>query len=133
MEATTNKVILYAEDDQDDFDTLKDALTQLTDKVRLDGAKNGIEALEYLEKAETYPCLVVLDLNMPLMDGKEVLQKLKADERFREIPVMIFTTSSRKEDIKLCQEHNCVFYRKPTLYRDLLHIVQTMLHICGGA
>jgi hypothetical protein len=45
----------------------------------------------------------------------------------------VFTTSSREEDIKLCQMHNCTFFRKPTLYRDLLHIAQTMLHMCNTA
>jgi CheY-like chemotaxis protein len=131
MEADTNKpVLLYAEDDLDDFDALQDALAQITDKYVLAHAKNGTEVLSYLQEGRKQPCLIVLDLNMPVMDGKETLLWIKSQEQFREIPTMLFTTSSREEDIKLCQTNKCTFFRKPTLYRDLLHIVQIMLQMC---
>jgi CheY-like chemotaxis protein len=64
------------------------------------------------------------------MDGKEVLQWLKDRNEYKHIPIMVFTTSSREDDVKLCQKHNCTFFRKPTLYRDLLHVAQTMLQMC---
>jgi CheY-like chemotaxis protein len=131
MESATNKpIILYAEDDFDDFESIKEALQQITDQQLLLHAKNGAEAVSYIEKARILPSLVVLDLNMPVMDGKEVLQWLKAREEFKSIPVMIFTTSSRDEDVKLCQKHGCTFFRKPTLYRDLLHVAQAMINLC---
>ncbi|RYD98063.1 MAG: response regulator [Sphingobacteriales bacterium] len=123
---------LYAEDDLDDYEALKEALAQITDKYDLAHAKNGSEVMEYLDnKRGPVPCLIVLDLNMPIMDGKETLIWLKTRPEFSEIPTMVFTTSSREEDIKLCQSHNCTFFRKPTLYRDLLHVVQIMLQMCG--
>lgn len=122
------QIILYAEDDQDDFEALNDALFQITDKFTLKQAYNGTEVIAYLEENENnLPGLIMLDLNMPIMDGKETLQWLKNDDRFKNIPAMVFTTSSREEDIKLCQSFNCTFFRKPTLYRDLLHIVQIMI------
>lgn len=126
------KILLYAEDDIDDFESLKDALEQLTDACQLVHAKNGTEVLTMLqnERAQTKPCLLILDLNMPVMDGKEVLAWLKASETYKNIPVMVFTTSSREEDVKFCQHHKCTFFRKPTLYRDLLHIAQAMLDMC---
>ena len=133
MEAISPKpVLLYAEDDMDDFESLKDALAQLTDKYELTQAKNGTEVVSLLRERfkEKHPCLIVLDLNMPIMDGKEVLSWLKKEDEYKNIPVMVFTTSSREEDLKLCQSHKCTFFRKPTLYRDLLHIAQTMLHMC---
>ena len=130
MEPATKPFILYAEDDTDDFEALQDALSQETSNYTLVQAKNGLEMIAYLENKETsLPQLIVLDLNMPLMDGKEALQWLKSSEPFRHIPVMIFTTSSRDEDIRLCKMHECTFFRKPNLYRDLLHIVQIMLQI----
>lgn len=123
---------LYAEDDLDDYEALKEALEQITDKYELAHAKNGSEVIAYLEEERgPLPCLIVLDLNMPIMDGKETLLWLKSQPRFSEIATMVFTTSSREEDIKLCQSHNCTFFRKPTLYRDLLHVVQIMLQMCG--
>jgi CheY-like chemotaxis protein len=130
MEVLTNKlVILYAEDDYDDFDAVREVLDQLTHEYQLNHASNGVEVINYLEAAANLPALIVIDLNMPIMGGKEVLKWLKDQERFKDIPVMIFTTSSREEDIKLCQRYNCTFFRKPTLYRDLLHIVQTMIQM----
>lgn len=129
MIASAKPVILYAEDDYDDFESVKEALNQLSDHQVLHHAKNGEEAVAYLQTKEL-PSLVVLDLNMPVMDGKEVLQWMKAKDQFKNIPVMVFTTSSREEDVKLCQKHDCTFFRKPTLYRDLLHVAQTMLQLC---
>lgn len=127
---STKPVILYAEDDFDDFESLKEALDQLTDQQTLLHAKNGAEAVSFIENADRLPSLVVLDLNMPVMDGKEVLQWLKQRDAYKHIPIMIFTTSSREEDVKLCQNYGCTFFRKPTLYRDLLHVAQTMLQLC---
>lgn len=129
---TTTPIILYAEDDQDDFESVREAMLQQTDRFSLIHAKNGEEAIKYLQNStpETQPNLVVLDLNMPVMNGKETLVWLKAQTDFKNIPVMVFTTSSREEDVKLCQGHGCTFFRKPTLYRDLLHVVQIMLKMC---
>jgi len=129
--STSKPVILYAEDDFDDYDAIKEALEQLTNNFILVHVKNGLEAVEYLKKKEQIPDLLVLDLNMPVMDGKEVLVWVKEEAGLKDIPVMIFTTSSREEDIKLCQKYHCTFFRKPTLYRDLLHIVQTMLQMAN--
>jgi CheY-like chemotaxis protein len=129
MNALSDKpVILYAEDDQDDFEILKDALLQQTDQFTLVQAQNGIEVISYLD--DQSPGLIVLDLNMPVMDGKQTLKWLKEHEGYKKIPVMIFTTSSREEDLKLCKSYECTFFRKPTLYRDLLHVVQIMLQMC---
>lgn len=131
MEETALPVILYAEDDQDDFESLADALSQITDKFSLIQARNGADAISYLENKENKrPCLLVVDLNMPIMDGKEFIQWIKSNDAFSSIPAMVFTTSSREEDVRLCQKYSCTFFRKPTLYRDLLHIAQEMLHLC---
>jgi Response regulators consisting of a CheY-like receiver domain and a winged-helix DNA-binding domain len=129
--STSKPVILYAEDDFDDYDAIKEALEQLSRNFTLIHVKNGLEAVEYLKKKEQIPDLLVLDLNMPVMDGKEVLVWVKEEGGIKDIPVMIFTTSSREEDIRLCQKYYCTFFRKPTLYRDLLHIVQTMLQMAS--
>lgn len=126
---STKPVILYAEDDEDDFDSIKDALTQISDDFSLVHAHHGQEVLKFLEQEKLRPSIVVLDLNMPIMDGKETLQWLKSHEEFKHLPIMIFTTSSREDDIKLCQTHKCSFFRKPTLYRDLLHVAQVMLQM----
>jgi CheY-like chemotaxis protein len=126
---TTKPVILYAEDDEDDFDSIKDALNQITHDFTLLHARHGQEVIKLLEEDKVHPSMIVLDLNMPIMDGKETLQWLKSNDNYKSLPVMIFTTSSREDDIKLCQTHKCSFFRKPTLYRDLLHVAQVMLQM----
>lgn len=131
MTDNSKPVLLYAEDDIDDFEALYDALQQVTDKFELVHAKNGSEVISYFESDKTTPCLIVLDLNMPIMDGKETLLWLKDKEEYKDVPIMVFTTSSREDDIKLCQNNKCTFFRKPTLYRDLLHVVQIMLQMCA--
>jgi len=134
MDALSRKpVILYAEDDQDDFEAVKEALDQISNHQTLVHAKNGTEAVAFLENSHPIPDLIVLDLNMPIMDGKEVLYWLKAKEQYKNIPIMVFTTSSREDDVKLCQKYCCTFFRKPTLYRDLLHVAQIMLQLCERA
>ena len=130
-EVITKPLILYAEDDHDDFEAVREAMEQITANFELVQAKNGTEVISYLESHPSeLPGLIVLDLNMPVMNGKEVLLWLKQQESFRDLPVMVFTTSSREDDMKLCQRHSCTFFRKPTLYRDLLHVVQQMLQMC---
>jgi CheY-like chemotaxis protein len=122
--------ILYAEDDLDDYEALKGALEHETDEYDLHWVKNGQELVSFFENGDVEPpSLIVIDLNMPLMDGKQTLKWLKEQDGLKEIPAMVFTTSSREEDIKYCQAYGCSFFRKPTLYRDLLHIIQTMLRM----
>lgn len=128
--AATKPIILYAEDDDDDFDSLKEVLEQLSDHQFLLHARNGQEAIAFIEIATTLPCLIVLDLNMPVMDGKEVLRWLKERDQYKHIPIMVFTTSSREEDKKLCQDYGCTFFIKPTLYSELLNVAQVILQLC---
>ena len=71
--SSTNPIILYAEDDIDDFESVREALDQISSQYQLLHLKNGAEAVEYLKNGSPRPGLVVLDLNMPVMDGKEVL------------------------------------------------------------
>lgn len=131
METVSKRpLILYAEDDYDDFESVKEALDQLSDHYELIHARDGSQVLPMLENGNRLPDLIVLDLNMPVMDGKEVLVRLKEEEIYKDIPIMIFTTSSREDDTRLCQRYHCTFFRKPTLYRDLLHVAQTMLDMC---
>ncbi|MBA2330533.1 MAG: response regulator [Flavisolibacter sp.] len=127
---TAKPYILYAEDDLDDYEALRGALEHETDEYDLHWVKNGEELVSFFENGEVEPpSLIVIDLNMPLMDGKQTLKWLKEQDNLKDIPAMVFTTSSREEDIKFCQSYGCSFFRKPTLYRDLLHIVQTMLRM----
>jgi len=95
-----SKPILLVEDDNVDVMTVKRALKDLNIKNRLDSTANGEEALEYLKNnSNSKPCIILLDLNMPKMNGIEFLTIVKADEAFKKIPVVVLTTSNQQQDI----------------------------------
>src|SRR5690349_9110239 len=91
------KIILYVDDDEDDRDLLSDAVLNQDPQTQFDEAKNGLEAIKYLsdtmQTGSILPCVIVLDLNMPFMDGRETFEKLKADPMLAHVPVVILTTS----------------------------------------
>ncbi len=122
-----NLVILYAEDDYDDFIILSDAFKAYSENINIIRAENGVKVIDYLKDAEEdlkFPDLIVLDLNMPVMDGKETLIKLKSTERYNQIPVVIFTTSSDSRDKRILEQYDVPFFTKPISYQDLRPIVE---------
>jgi len=92
--------ILLVEDDNVDVMTVKRALKDLKINNPLVSTSNGEEALEYLKNNDTKkPCIILLDLNMPKMNGIEFLKIAKADDTLKKIPVVVLTTSSQQQDI----------------------------------
>lgn len=97
--------ILLVEDEPGDVDLIKIALAEGRFICRVSTARNGVEAMEFLSKAPGLhdaaptPDLVLLDLNMPLMNGKEVLRAMKADAKLAHIPVVVLTTSDVERDV----------------------------------
>lgn len=105
-------VVLLIDDDPGDHELTRRALSGGPPDVDLRIVSDGREALEYLRREGRYagkedvpaPDLVLLDLNMPGLDGRKVLQALRACEDLRGIPVVVLTTSSRPEDMVVCEE-----------------------------
>jgi CheY-like chemotaxis protein len=95
-----SKPILLVEDDNVDVMTVKRALKDLKIYNPLVSTANGEEALEYLQNnGNKKPCIILLDLNMPKMNGIEFLKIAKADDTLKKIPVIVLTTSSQQQDI----------------------------------
>jgi CheY-like chemotaxis protein len=90
--------ILLVEDDSVDVMVVARALQDLGVTNKLVHKANGEEALEYL-RTETKPCVILLDLNMPVMNGLEFLKVVKADEVLKRIPVVVLTTSNQEKDV----------------------------------
>lgn len=95
---SSNQPILLVEDDQVDVLTTRRALRELHVTNPLVVCENGEEGLAYLRGAADPPCIVLLDLNMPVMNGIEFLENVKSDERLRRIPTVVLTTSEEQED-----------------------------------
>ncbi len=94
----TSKTILLLEDDLVDVMTIKRAMKQLNFENPMSVVANGEEGLAFLKNAKELPGLIILDINMPKMNGIEFLQLMKQDEKFRTIPVVILTTSLEQQD-----------------------------------
>ena len=93
-----NRTILIVEDDMVDVMTIKRAVGQLGITNPLHVESNGEEALRYLSTAEELPGLVILDLNMPKMNGTEFLKHIREEDRYKTLPVVVLTTSKEQQD-----------------------------------
>jgi len=99
-----HKKILLVDDDPDDQLIFIDTLQEIKSDVECVTASNGVEALEYLSTNDAAPSIIFLDLNMPLMNGFECLERIKKNHQLKEIPVIIFTTSNSPLDQKRTRE-----------------------------
>ena len=122
--------ILIAEDDEDDRFLLKTAFLERQYSERVDFVHNGVELVNYLDSLQEkkidrhFPSFVLLDLNMPKKDGREVLQFMKQHPVYKRIPVIIFTTTKSETEIRHCYELGANTYIvKPTSFDGLLRVL----------
>ncbi len=117
---------MLVEDDEVDAMTVRRALKELHVKNPLARAENGEEALAYLRQpGQVMPCLILLDLNMPVMGGIEFLQVAKQDATLRRIPVVVLTTSEEQQDKVASFDLGVAGYiRKPVDYRQFVEAVR---------
>jgi CheY-like chemotaxis protein len=127
--------IVIADDDNDDQFFLKEAIGKIDKSPNLISVFNGAELLDLLYHRGNYsstldckPDLVLLDLNMPVMDGFNALAQIKKDAGLKDIPVYIFTTSKRENDRKVCELLGADdFYSKPSEFAKLQAVVELIL------
>lgn len=124
--------ILLVEDNDGDILLTLEAFKELKIKNNVAVVKDGAEAIEFLKKQGQYagsqaPHLILLDINMPRLNGIEVLDFIKQDEKLKKIPVIMLTTSSSDADISACYEKsaNC-FITKPLDFGNFLNVVQSI-------
>lgn len=133
MYETTQPIeILLIEDNPGDIRLTREALKDAKIKNNLTVIEDGKDAYDYLLQKGAYkgaikPDLILLDLNLPKMDGRELLQKIKSDTALRVIPVVVLTTSKHEEDIlKSYDYHANCYINKPVDFNNLLTIVKSI-------
>ncbi len=130
----TTRVILMADDDPDDHFLARDTLESLQLPVSLQQALNGEELLDYLlqqgrfsDRNAPRPDVVLLDLSMPGMNGKEALSRIRATPELQEMPVVIFTTSRDLQDVNECYRLGANSYvTKPASMEEWDRVMQTL-------
>jgi len=98
-----SKNVLLIDDDEDDQLIYTDAINEVSSELTCISVQNGLEALKLLRTVSELPAIIFLDLNMPLMNGFDFLGKIKKDDNFRHIPVVILTTSDSPVDKKIAR------------------------------
>ena len=129
MYMTISKTILCVDDDEDDRFFLCEAIRHLAPALNIVEVANGIEALTYLQniKQQSLPCLVTLDINMPYLDGKQTLEKIKMDASLSALNVIVFTSSENPNDRRFFKNKGVDLYVKPFDNGHLQQIVQNFL------
>lgn len=130
--APTNLVV-YADDDPDDIELVEEAFRQFANNVDVATFPDGITALSYLRSlsdTEALPCLIILDINMPVLNGKEVLVRLRQINKYEAVPVVLFTTSSMPVDREFAREYNAGFVTKPLGFEQMKIITQQFINHC---
>jgi len=124
--------ILLVEDSPSDTELTIEALQEARIRNHLNIAEDGVQALEFLRRKGKYadaprPDLIMLDLNLPRKDGREVLAEIKSDESLRTIPVVVMTTSRAEQDVFQAYQHhaNC-YITKPVDFEKFLSVVRSI-------
>src|SRR5215212_7930745 len=119
---TKTKTILCVDDDKDDLLMLREAITRSGANYHIVEAFDGQHALELLrqmQQQDNLPCLIVLDINMPRMDGKQTVIALQRDQELAAIPVVLFSTSSSLMDQRFSKAKNVSLFVKPFNHQSL--------------
>ena len=131
---SSRNIVLYADDDHDDLELVKDAFKEHSQNVQLITVMDGFQVLAYLKNlspTDATPCLVILDINMPRLNGKDTLVQLREMPRFKDVPAILFTTSTQPRDKAFAQQYNAGFITKPIDVAQLDLIASQFIQHCA--
>jgi CheY-like chemotaxis protein len=123
-----NQLLFLVDDDMDDHEIFKSALAKVDEDLELITAVNGYEALTLLTTANILPDYIFVDLNMPRMGGLQFLKEIKKSDKLKNIPVIIYTTSSNPMDAAKTKELGAVsFITKPSRFSELCSLLRSLI------
>lgn len=134
MQVSVKNIVLYADDDTDDLELVAEAFSKYNNHVDLVTVADGLQALSYLNnipEGEKTPCLVILDINMPRLNGRETLLQMRELDRFQDVPAILFSTSSQPMDKEFAKANNAGFITKPLDYRQMDLIAEQFIDHCS--
>ncbi|MBW4560141.1 MAG: response regulator [Mojavia pulchra JT2-VF2] len=136
MATKLHEPLLVVEDSNEDFRMLQRLMRRLAVQNPIYRCTNGDEVLDFLYRNENNenshlpprPSIILLDLNLPGIDGRDILERLKQDRSFKKIPIVVFTTSSNPKDIELCYQKGANGYLvKPMDAQELQKTIQAFV------
>jgi CheY-like chemotaxis protein len=117
--------ILIVDDDVDDHYILRRAINKVIPQVIVESVYDGSEALTYLKRCDCLPDLIFLDLNMPMLGGKETIKQIRANNTLKNVPIAVLSTTRSEAEQKECMMLGAnEFYSKPYFNKQLLAIIQ---------
>ena len=127
------RLVLYADDDLDDLQFVRESFAEHAADIQLHTFPGAIELLEYIanKKSDLAPCLIILDINMPRLDGKTALKLLRNIHGYENIPVVLFTTSMSPHDAVFAHGYNASFISKTLTSWQMDAITKNFLDHCN--
>ncbi len=124
--------VFFADDDPDDRQLVLDSFSQYATNVEVITAADGGEAYSLMQELdpEINLCLIILDINMPVMNGKDLLVKLRQLERYADTPVALFTTSTQPMDKVFAEQYKAGFVSKPLNVKQMQSITEQFIGFC---
>ena len=128
----TRHLVIYADDDPDDVELVEEAFSAYKDHVDLLTFNNGESVLQFFQNnTDIIPCLVILDINMPGISGKDVLRKVRQMDRLSRVPAVLFTTSNSVRDMEFAMHYNAGFITKPLDIHQMELIAEKFIDHCA--
>ena len=127
-----DNLVIYVDDDPDDRELVRDAFYKHVNKVEMLCFGSGSEALSYLAetKADRMPCLIILDINMPILGGKEILVRLRQMDKFQTVPVVLFSTSTMPDDKQFAECNGAGIITKPLSMHQMEAVILLFIDHC---
>lgn len=130
---TQPKIILHVDDDPDDRFLVSDAIHNIDPSLVVLEAENGLKAIEILKKARIIgelPSLIIMDFNMPMMNGMDTYKEIRKHPEFSNLPVVLLTTFSSKREDDYWDKENVATFTKPATFNELTTSLKKILSYC---
>lgn len=126
---TAPRKIFLADDDEEDRMLFKEALQIVAHDVEVTEVENGIKLLELLENLHSHEsCIIVLDINMPLMNGFETIAAIKSTDCIKQLPVFFLSTSKNTSNVTRAKQLGAkAYFTKPTSWQDFLELISKIV------